>query len=32
MKFEFSVNLKAAKQIDLTIPSSVLSRADRVIK
>jgi putative tryptophan/tyrosine transport system substrate-binding protein len=31
-KFEFIVNLKAAKQLGLTIPPQVLSRADRVIK
>jgi len=31
-KFEFVINLKAAKLIDLTIPVRVLERANRVIK
>ena len=32
MRFEFIVNLQAAKKIGLTVPPNVLVRADKVIR
>jgi len=32
IKFEFIINLKAAKQIGVTVAPNVLARADRVIR
>jgi putative ABC transport system substrate-binding protein len=32
MKFDFVINLKAAKQIGVTVPPNVLVRASRVIR
>ncbi len=31
-KFELIINLKTAKQLDITIPPSILYRADKLIK
>jgi len=32
MRFEFIINLKAAKQIGYTVPHELLARANQVIK